>query len=320
MANKTTQKVYSKKKFYDISPKSIEDGTLPNSFLEKAKGSSFLALERVKGVSFMIVIDDEDIKVHSKEKADEDIKVHSKEKADEIVEYINSSLIRPIANLIQFFNKVNMSIYGEYITHEDSVVKYIGPPKVYFYDMFMNDNWIRNDDFLELFKKFKIPTAPVIHNGTMNQDFINKIHDMTNSKNSLANGFEDVYGVYLKSLNGIGEHRGISKGAYFYNNRKYTKPEKVKNPDGNIANKIRELAYFTITDETIIRWEAILKAREISKNKNNLDKIMPVLVADYIREHTEDRELLALEENISESDAERLIKKYIPKIIIEKLF
>ncbi|MFW6282054.1 MAG: RNA ligase family protein [bacterium] len=302
------QKNYSKKKFYDVSPKSIEDGTLPNSFLEKAKGSLFLALERVKGVSFIIVIDDGNIKVHSKEKT------------GEIVDYINNSLIRPIAKLIQYFNKVNMSIYGEYITHEDSIVRYIGPPKIYFYDMFINDNWIRNDDFIELFNKFKIPTAPVIHNGIMNQDFINKIYNITNSKKSLINGFEDVYGVYIKSLNGIGEHRGISKGAYFYNNKKYIKPERVNKPNDDIANKIRELAYYTITDETITRWEVILKARKISKNKNNLNKIMPVLVADYIKEYEEDKKILALEENISENDAERFIKKYIPKIIIEKLF
>lgn len=308
MGTKSTSKVVTKRSFYNMAPKTIAEDNLPLNFFEKAEGQEFLTLEKVKGISFMIVIDDEDIKVHSDKKA------------EEIVRYINDNLIRPISKLIQHFEKVDMSIYGEYITHEDSVTEYIGPPKVYFYDMYINENWVRNDDFLEIFRSFNLPVPPVVHNGVINNEYY-VILDKALKINSFANGFKEMYGVYIKSLNGMGEHRSISKGAYLHLNSKYRKKAgKPKKELEELQKKIEELAYFTISEDMVTRWEVMLKAKGIEKTRKNLDKIMPLLIADYISKHQEEREILALEEDITEAEAEKYIRRYVNKIIISKLF
>lgn len=297
-----------KESFYNQSPKKIDEGMFPINLLNKAKGKEFLALERVKGISFMIVIDD--LKVI----------VYSDEKSDEIVEFINNEHSGAITKLIKHFESVNMTIYGEYITHDNSINKYIGSPKIYFYDMFINDNWIKNDDFIEIFNELKLPIPPVIRNGALTQDYINNLSKIVNS-NSLINGLNGMFGVYVKSLNGIGEHRGISKGAYVYYNPKYVgKDTSKKTNNETLRKKIEEIGLYTINEEIITRWEVMLVARDIVKLKSNLNQIMPILMNDYIKNHKEEIEILALDEDITREDSEKMIKKYIPKVIIEKMF
>lgn len=307
MGTKSSGKVFTKRSFYSIAPKNITDGDLPTNFFKQAEGKEFLALERVKGISFMIVIDNENIKVHSDKKA------------NEIVEYINGNLIRPISKLIQHFNKIDMSIYGEYITHKDSATAYIGPPSVYFYDMYINENWIKNDDFIEIFNSFGLPVAPIIRNGSMTNDYYNNLFKIVSTE-SFIQGFTEMYGIYLKSLNGMGEHRSITKGSYFFLNPKFKSVSKNKTEKESLQKKVEELAYFTVTEELLTKWEVLLKARGIEKNKSNLDKIMPIVISDYIKKHTEEREILAIEEDISESEAEKYMRKHVGKIIISKMF
>lgn len=309
MGSKNTSNM-KPKDFYSMSPTRMEDKNLPKSFMNFSKSKSFTVYELFDGVDFNLVVDD-------------NIIIHADSNSDEIVELFNNMYVKPLSRLIQHIGEsINFTLYGTYISHDTSKkVGYVGPPKIFFYDMYFNSNWLRNDDFVELLPKFGLDIAPVIHYGTMNMNAIKYINHAIDSPSNV-NGVGGVFGVYFKSLNGIGEHRGIEKGAYTFYNEKYKKNEKSisKKKEAEIKEKVEELAYFTVTDEVMDGWEAILKARNIEKTKKNIDKIMPIVMSNYIAYHTEDRELLALEINTTEVDTEKYIKKYVSGVIVKKFF
>jgi len=309
MSDNKTKNVPAKKSFYEYSPDKMEDKNLPKNFLDFSRGQNFSAYEMISGVNFILVVDD-------------DIIIHADKKTNEMVELFNGTLIKPLSRLVQHFGDgVEFTLYGTYLSHEDSVVDYVGPPKIFFYDMYMNSNWIRNDDFEELFNKFGLPTAPPIQTGTMNNNFIKYVNHAIDSVSNI-DGLNGVYGVYFKSLNGIGQHRSIKKGAYTFYNEKYRKNKSTisASQEKEAKEKVEEVAYFTLNKEMFDKWDVILKSRNIEKNKNNLGKIMPIVMGDYLAYHTEEREFLALELNMSESDTEKLMRKYISKIIVAKYF
>lgn len=313
MANKNTKKYSSNKKtsFYELSPEKIQDKDLPKNFMEIAKGKEFTAYEILSGIYFHLVVDD-------------NITIHADEKSKEIVEAFNNEYVKPLSRLIQFFGEgINFTLYGTFISHEVSKTGYIGPPRIFFYDMFINSNWVRNDDFRELLPKFGLNIAPIIKEGVINNSFIRDVNNAIDSVSNI-NGVGEVYGIYFKSLNGIGHHRDIKKGAYTFFNEKYRGNAAGKSislaKEKEAKKKIEEVAYFTVTNEIMDKWEIILKSRNIEKKKSNKNKIMPILMNSYIEEYDEEKELLALELEVSKEDAEKLMKKYVSKIILSKFF
>lgn len=299
---------------YDTAPKNIHSGQLPDDFVSKAKSRTVHCFEQQKGISFVVSNDNGKILIDSEEASEETVQ--------RIIEYFNNNLIKPFSRLIQFFENQNFLLYGEYITSQNSKTPYAGPSRIFFYDMYINENWIYNDDFIEIFSKIELPIPPVIGQYIVNNKFLSKIESKIKI-NSNINGFQELYGLYVKPLVGVGVHRNISKGAYVYYNDKYKKKENKKSKKKDYLEHqktIEEVADFSITKDVLNSWEIILKSRNIEKSKNNLGQIMPILVNDFLRRNTEELDILSLELNTSREESEDLMKKFIPKIIIQKFF
>lgn len=301
MASKTLR-------FQEKWPDGIDDGTLPKDFWNTAKGKDFMVMEGVKGTPFRIYV--------QKGKTT----VASKEYNEEIVNHINLHFIRAISKAFYHFKQNDICIYGQYINEKNTPTKYTGNRVMYFYDLFVNNNWIRNDDFFNLFRKFGLNTPPVIHNGVISKDYHLKVQKILNGKSSIK-GLNEVHSLYIKSLNGIGVHNSISKGAYFLNNPNVIKAEnKISKEDEKKSNKmISEFIDYSLDSDFVSKWEVVMKAQGIDMNIKNIDRIMKTIVPSFISSNKEEIEILSFELKISKNDVEKIMKNYLGKVIPKKL-
>lgn len=301
MASKTLR-------FQEKWPDGIDDGTLPKDFWNTAKGKDFMVMEGVRGTPFRISVQEGKTTVASKEYN------------EEIVNHINLHFIRAISKAFYHFKQNDICIYGQYINEKNTPTKYTGNRVMYFYDLFVNNNWIRNDDFFNLFRKFGFNTPPVIHNGVISKDYHLKAQKILNGKSSIK-GLNEVHSLYIKSLNGIGVHNSISKGAYFLNNPNVIKTEnKISKEDEKKSNKmISEFIDYSLDSDFVSKWEVVMKAQGVDMNIKNIDRIMKTIVPSFISNNKEEIEILSFELKISKNDVEKIIKNYLGKVIPKKL-
>ena len=297
---------------YDYVPKDLMSSSFSEGKIEKSPSNTMHIYERVRGRSFIVTYESE-----------RGVYVYSPDNLDEIVENFNNNAAKSFAKVRDYLCNQDFAIYGEYITPELSKTPYSGEGKIYFYDIFVNDNWIRNDDFVEMAESFNLPIAPVVStvsSGLLTEKYLKKMLD---NKSSVPNN-KDIYGFYIKSLLEFGSHRNVNKGAFDFENPKYSQNKKkdksAKKKDEKIKNDVVELARYTITEKVVSDWKKKLKKEKIDISKNNLDKILPPLVDDYLFNFSEDVLILAQEENIEVDEACDKIKKFIPRVIINKLF
>jgi hypothetical protein len=292
--------------FQDKFPENIDDGSLPNNFWSTAKGKDFIIMEGVKGTPFRIFI--------SKSKTT----VSSMEYNEEIVNHINLHFIRALSKAFHYFGQNEITIYGQYINENNTPSKYSGNRMIYFYDLFINNNWIRNDDYINLFRKFGLNTPPILYNGTILKDYSSSVQKILNGKSSIK-GLDSVHSLYVKSLNGIGIHNSIKKGAYFIDNPKFVVRKKEENEnsqkDSKIEKEIRDYVDYTLDSDFVSKWEIVLKAKGLELNSKNIQNIMSTIVSSYILSNKEEIEILSFDLNISKKDVEKKIKNYLGKVV-----
>lgn len=307
----SSKKSYNSKiSFYNTIPDDLNAQSFVSSEFLENSNNVFYTFEKISGKEFIITYENEKILIYSENST------------DEIVHHFNQTLVKPFSRLVQMFNKVNLALYGEFVTSKNSKTNYENQNIIYFYDMYINDNWIYCDDFVEIFTKVGLPIPPILRKGIPSENYINFLSEGI-AKNSYIEGNSEIYGFYIKSNDKIRDHRKSSKGAFELINPKFkSKEAKTKNvkEHENIKKKVEELGFYTITDEIIEKWNQLLKKKKIQKRKDNFSSVLPLLVNDYLDTYEDEKYLLALEENLEAFEAEKMIKKYLPAVIIEKMF
>jgi len=235
--------------------------------------SDFTFYEFIEGINFTLFI--------QKDKT----YIESSKFVEEIVNKLNIENTTGIISLKSLFG-IDIAVFGVYSKVLD---------KLYFYDIYLNNVWIKNDDFIEIMTKYKLPMAPVFN---------------TKSFDEILKTKNNVYGVYGKSLIGALGQRNDKKVSFIY-----LKNDKIHL---NIKNEIKDLCKKITSDDNLLLWNYKLNAMNIKKTLENKNEVLSIMVTDEIAKNNFLITSIAKKNGISEKKASDLVKKILPMYIIEK--
>jgi len=140
--------------------------------------------EKALGEDIRIVFEDEKTFIYSDKKID----------TQPIIDFFNSNLLAGMGKLIKAFNRVSFAMFATFI-NKNSSIEY-GREDIIINDIFINGNWVCQDDFVELLNKCDMISSPLVYKGIFDINEIIKTID----KNSSISFNKDVpiYSIIIR--------------------------------------------------------------------------------------------------------------------------
>ena len=153
---------------------------------EKLKGENIYVTEMFDGI---------DAKIYVKE--DQTMKfIYNKSLENEKNDYLlvlNTYFKEKIRLLGSLFNKVEFVIFCKCINYENSKIKYFdGNKTMIFTDLYINENWLLQDDIYKYFVSFQLPTPEILYEGVFDEKTLKyfvESYKGRNNKTNLCFGF-----------------------------------------------------------------------------------------------------------------------------------
>ena len=298
-------------KFSEKAPRDINLSFLTQANFDEFIDSKFTIFETETGIYFRLIFQVVDGKDKINVYLDKKNSAHERK----IIDAVNKGYVRQTYRFFNYFEKVSMCFYGVYISKENDST-YTGADRIVFYDVYLNDNFIKNDDLQELFETFKIPTLKQYKKSiNLSTHLVKEMDEFINN-----NGLKKS--LYLKSDDELYfGNRSQKLGSFIYYGEGLNKQKKTPKEEDE---RLKIAAKKVVDDVTInkyvnIGWESTLKAMNIPICKENKEKILSVLVGKFTNIYQHRITQAAEEFNVFEDDIEKYIRKYLPRIIIAKL-
>ncbi len=273
--NKKEKYYYRKNNHYSYNSTSYSinyckppiDNIKEYSFFEKELFKSFsyrkiVAIEKLMGKKFNIFFDGKNVEFRNYD----DILIPKGDDYLGFKKLFYDKYSKDYIKLLERLKKVPFNLHGEIIGQDaDSTIEYFKDDKkieIYFFDIYLNSNWMDWEDFSLLMGEYNLPTASVLYNGEwVGKDFY---YDLVKKPN--------IEGIIVRPL-----YEDISNGNRLitkFTNEKFM--PKAKEKSAEFETDIRIFLYSKLK-ETYVLWEAELIRNEINiSDKSNFSKVMSI--------------------------------------------
>ena len=187
--------------YHKIEDKKIDYVSLSKHLTDIVSNDVFI-MEDVKGLSFKIVCKDKISFSYEKE--------HLKKDVDKFFTIFNRTIVNKIRLLRKKFGKADIVIFVKGLKKED-YFDYEDYSFV-FTDIYVNSNWVLQDDIIEFFKEVDLPTPKVLYEGLYSYEAVKDIAENTKSEYSK----KDIpFGFCIKTRYEDGVSKALSSRKVF---------------------------------------------------------------------------------------------------------
>lgn len=309
--NTTVKSPKSKNKREEAKKKDIRDYSYTASFdrnypyisnlkycSDDFKDRKVIVLEKIKGFHIRFFFDGKLMFLGSKTEI-----FKKNENPFNLKEIYTSEYASGFLKLIDKLNHVPFTIFGEFMSEdtENGIIYLKEPkkPKIVFYDLYLNSNWMNWDDFLNLMKKSNFIIPPMLYRKVFDKEKIEKILEIKSPFSQLDN--QPIGGIIVRpsmedSKNGYGNDRRIAKlESLEFSSKEFpaktskalvpvyaaTVPrEKLKPHASMIAHRL--VKKFCNKETMEIYWNYFLEEEGLEYTKENEGRVIGVLIKETI--------------------------------------
>jgi hypothetical protein len=269
-----------------------------------------IVYEKIRGIDIRVVYDSGLVKI---------LDGFTSNELNEVYNFFNLKYVKNYSKIVQAFgNSIPFVMYGVYINpKKQSEIKYLpedSEPNIIFSDIFINNNWVNNDDLEELITNNGLKYVPILYQGNFDIDNI----EMISKQCSTYSQFNDqiMEGVVIKSYIEDADKKN-NRLARILTNEHFIHTSLVSNE--KIESEAKKLLRGYISGSTVSHWSTLLNKKKIELKKENLTLIMKTICNDALIDLQVDVQQLSLDEKLPFDDLLKSVKKFLPILVKENL-